>query len=216
MFCMAMRRDVHERIGPLDTQFEVGTLEDDDYSMRAHEAGYRTVCAEDVFVHHFGEASFGKLIPTGEYAEVLEGNKAKFREKWGTPWRSYGRRPSARYESLTERIRQMVTDNVPAGATVLVVSRGDEDLVTFDERPARHFPSTEEGLWAGHNPASSDEAVALLEEARRQGGKFLVVPETGFWWLDYYEEFGRHLADRYPTVVRDEDTCVIFSLDGQE
>ena len=37
-------------------------LEDDDYSMRARAAGYRLVCAEDAFVHHFGETSFGKLV----------------------------------------------------------------------------------------------------------------------------------------------------------
>jgi GT2 family glycosyltransferase len=216
MFCMAMRRDVYERLGPLDTQFEVGTLEDDDYSMRAHAAGYRTICADDAFVHHFGEASFGKLIPTGEYAQVLERNKARFELKWGTPWQSYGRRRSARYEGLTERIRAIVADNLPSGTTLLVLSRGDEGLVTFEDRQGRHFPATDEGLWAGHNPADSDEAVALLEEARERGGKFLVVPETGFWWLDYYAGFERHIAERYPTVVHDEDTCLIFSLDGDE
>jgi GT2 family glycosyltransferase len=216
MFCLAMRRDAYERIGPLDTQFEVGTLEDDDYSMRAHQAGYRTICADDAFVHHFGEASFGKLIPTGEYARVLEQNKERFERKWGTPWQSYGRRRSARYEGLTERIRAIVAAELPTGTTLLVLSRGDENLVKFKDRQGRHFPATEEGLWAGHNPADSDEAVALLEEARARGGKFLLVPETGFWWLDHYEGFGRHLTERYPTVVRDEDTCVIFSLDGQE
>jgi GT2 family glycosyltransferase len=216
MFCLAMRRDAYDRIGPLDTQFEVGTLEDDDYSIRTHEAGYRTICADDAFVHHFGEASFGKLVPTGEYARVLEQNKARFERKWGTPWRSYGRRRSARYEGLTQRIREIVADKLPPGTTLLVLSRGDEGLVTFEGRQGRHFPATEEGLWVGHNPANSEEAVALLEKAREQGGQFLVVPETGFWWLDYYEGFGRHLTERYPTVVRDEDTCVIFSLDGQE
>lgn len=216
MFCLAMRRDLYEEVGPLDNQFEVGMLEDDDYSMRVHEAGYKTVCADDVFVHHFGEASFGKLIPTGEYARVLEANKAKFAAKWGAPWRSYARRRSTRYEGLTERIRQIVAENLPSGASLLVVSRGDEGLVTFDDQQARHFPSTEEGLWAGHNPADSKEAVDLLETARAHGGKFLLVPETGFWWLDYYQDFGRHLEDRYPTVVRDEETCVIYSLDGQE
>jgi GT2 family glycosyltransferase len=216
MFCLAMRRDAYEKIGPLDTQFEVGTLEDDDYSIRAHEAGFRTICADDAFVHHFGEASFGKLVPTGEYATVLEQNKARFQEKWGRPWQSYGRRRSARYEGLTQRIRQIVADKLPAGTTMLVLSRGDEELVRFDDRDARHFPATDEGLWAGHNPADSQEAVALLEKAREQGGRFLIVPETGLWWLDYYEGFGRHLAERYPTVVRDEETCVIFSLDGQE
>src|SRR6266496_449785 len=74
MFCMAMRRDAFERIGPLDQRFEVGLLEDDDYSMRARAAGLRAVCTPDALVHHFGETSFGKLVPTGEYGRVLELN----------------------------------------------------------------------------------------------------------------------------------------------
>src|SRR5207253_6238425 len=59
MFCLAFRRDVYERIGPLDERFGLGTLEDDDYARRAAACGFELLCAEDVLVHHFGEASFG-------------------------------------------------------------------------------------------------------------------------------------------------------------
>jgi GT2 family glycosyltransferase len=216
MFCLAMRRELYTQIGPLDTQFEVGTLEDDDYSMRAREAGYRTVCADDVFVHHFGEASFGKLIPSGEYATVLARNKERFEKKWAVPWKPYERRRSAGYESLTERVRQIVAGNLPAGATVLVVSKGDDDLVRFEGWQARHFPSTDDGRWIGHHPADSEEAVALLEAARAKGGSFLLVPKTSLWWLEYYEGLGEHLRSRYQMVVHDEETCVIFSLNGSQ
>jgi GT2 family glycosyltransferase/glycosyltransferase involved in cell wall biosynthesis len=86
MFCLAIRRDVYEQIGPLDERYEVGMFEDDDYAMSARRAGYRVVCAEDAFVHHFGEASFGKLKQSGEYQRLFEANRQRFEEKWGIPW----------------------------------------------------------------------------------------------------------------------------------
>ena len=83
MFCVAMRRELYEQVGPLDERFETGLLEDDDYSRRVRDAGYRLLCADDAFVHHFGETSFGKLVPSGEYARVLEANRARFEEQVG-------------------------------------------------------------------------------------------------------------------------------------
>jgi GT2 family glycosyltransferase/glycosyltransferase involved in cell wall biosynthesis len=83
MFCLAMRREVLERVGLLDEAFGIGMFEDDDYSKRVRAAGWRTVCATDSFVHHFGQASFKKLIPTGEYQEIWNRNQAYFERKWG-------------------------------------------------------------------------------------------------------------------------------------
>ena len=214
MFCLAMRRDVFNRIGVLDQRFEVGMLEDDDYSRRAREAGYRLVCAEDAFVHHFGETSFGKLVPSGRYGEILEQNKRRFEEKWGEPWEPYRRRPDPEYEELRERIRTIVADRVPAEATVLVVSKGDPELLQLGGRPTRHFPEAEDGTWAGHHPADSSEAVATLEAMREAGGQYIVFPRTGLWWLQHYAGLQEHLERRYHTVVREEGVCVIFALNG--
>jgi GT2 family glycosyltransferase len=95
MFCVAMRRDVCDEIGPLDEAFGIGMFEDDDYSRRMHACGYRTVCAEDAFVHHYGQASFKKLIDTGEYQKIWDKNQAYFESKWGG-WVPHAHRPSSR------------------------------------------------------------------------------------------------------------------------
>ena len=92
-----------------------------------------------------------------------------------------------------------------------VVSRGDEQLVCFDGRRGWHFPRTEEGFYAGHYPADSREAIAQLEAVRQEGGDFLLLPRTGFWWLDHYDDLRAHLEEHYAEVARD-DTCVLFSL----
>ena len=213
MFCLAMRRDVFERLGPLDERFEIGLLEDDDYSERARRAGLRVRCADDVFVHHFGEASFGKLVPTGEYADILRENKQRFAEKWRAPWMPYGRRQSTSYRALTQRIRELVVERVPPDATVLVVSRGDDELLSFEGRLGVHFPQAENGVYAGYYPADSAEAIEHLETLRAQGGGYFLIPRTSFWWLDHYDGLGVHLAARYRELHR-EEACVVFELNG--
>jgi GT2 family glycosyltransferase len=75
MFCLAMRRETYDRIGPLDEEFGIGMFEDDDYCMRAKSIGLRVVCAADVFVHHFGQAAFKKLIANGEYEKIFTDNR---------------------------------------------------------------------------------------------------------------------------------------------
>lgn len=211
LFCAALRRDVYDRVGPLDHRFEVGMFEDDDYVLRVRGAGYRVVCAEDVFVHHFGQASIGKLAADGSYGELFDRNRRRFERKWGVEWTTHERRRDDAYEALVERLRTTAQAALPDGARVLVLSKGDEALVDLDGMRTTHFPAGADGVYAGHHPADSAEAIALLEAARRRGGEFLVFPDTSRWWLDHYGGLRRHLEDRYRRVAEDE-SCVIFSL----
>jgi hypothetical protein len=189
-------------------------LEDDDYSLRAHAAGLRVICLEDTLVHHFGESSFGRLVSSGRYNELLEANKQRFEEKWGRPWEPYAKRAKPGYDRMGQRILAMVEQKLPAGANVLVVSRGDERLLQLPGHTARHFPEGEGGVWAGHNPADSAEAVAALERMRGSGAQFLLMPDTTLWWLDHYDGFRAHLESRYSEVAREDETAVIFALNG--
>jgi GT2 family glycosyltransferase len=216
MFCAAMRRDAYERVGSLDEQFAVGTFEDDDYSVRLQRAGYRLACADDVFVHHFDKASFGKLVPTGEYGDLLRANQRRFEDKWGAPWRGGSRRIGAGYERMRERIREVVYAAVPAGATVLVISRGDDDLVALEGRRGWHFPRTNGGAYAGHYPADSLAAIGMLEAERARGADFLLIPQTAAWWLDHYSEFRDHLERRYQVIAGGQRDCVVVALCAQE
>jgi GT2 family glycosyltransferase len=209
MFCLAMHRETWKAIGPLDESFGVGTLEDDDYSMRARRAGLRLLCAEDVFVHHFGEVSFGKLFGSGEYGRLTVENRRRFEHKWGEAWRPYDRRESPEYTATVRNVRQAVREAVPSGSTVLVVSKGDDRLLEIDDLQAWHFPRLPDGTWTGHHPADSAEVLAGLEELCAQGAEYIAFPAPMLWWLDFYEELARHLEGR--AVVSDEE-CAIYSL----
>jgi glycosyltransferase involved in cell wall biosynthesis len=115
------------------------------------------------------------------------------------------------YQQLVRRIREVVRTALPAEATVIVVSKGDNELLELDGKRAWHFPQNEEGVYAGYHPADSAEAIAHLEELRAKGGGFLLFPGTTFWWLEQYEEFGQHLEDHYRRVW-DDEICVIYKL----
>jgi hypothetical protein len=89
--------------------------------------------------------------------------------------------------------RTTVTWNTGDGSEgQLYVSTGGE----YDNRP----------------PENSEEAIDRLEAIRALGAQYLLLPATAFWWLDRYIEFREHLEARYPAVVRDENSCIIFDL----
>lgn len=88
MFCLAMRQRTAAELGELDERFRVGMFEDDDYAMRARAAGYRLVCAEDVFVHHFGRSSFSQMSEEA-HARLFAANRAVFEQKWGVLWQPH-------------------------------------------------------------------------------------------------------------------------------
>jgi GT2 family glycosyltransferase len=216
MFCVAMRRDAYERIGPLDERYEIGMLEDDDYAERARQAGYQLRCAEDVLVHHFGEAAFGRLVASGEHARILRANKRRYAEKWGRDWAPYPRRAKRSYELDSERLRETLSRTVPAGATVLVVSRGDDGLLQLDGQHALHFPQDTDGGWSGHHPADSEEAIGHLERLRAAGAEYLAVPPAYGWWLDHYAGLREHLDGHHEAIVREERGLAIYRLRASE
>ena len=113
------------------------------------------------------------------------------------PWKPYGRRTDADYDTLVARVRQLVHDTVPPGSTVLVLSKGDDELLGFTDRRGWHFPQGDDGGYAGHYPADSDACIAELERLRQRGADFLLIPETALWWLQHYTQFAAHLEQRY-------------------
>ena len=119
------------------------------------------------------------------------------------------------YAQSVQRIRQTVGKALPDGARVIVVSRGDSDLLNLEGRHGWHFPQTETGVYAGYYPADSAAAIAHLEQLRDRGGQFLLFPQTGLWWLDHYTELRIHLDQHYRLSLENAD-CRIYDLQLQD
>lgn len=84
-FCVAMRRQLIDEIGMLDEQFGIGMFEDDDFCVRALQAGYKLAVVENGFVYHKGSASFKKLS-VSEAAQLFTSNRDYFYEKHAKYW----------------------------------------------------------------------------------------------------------------------------------
>jgi hypothetical protein len=123
-----------------------------------------------------------------------------------------GRLATTEYAELVGRVHEAVTAALPAGAALLVLSKGDTALLEIPGFAAEHFPQDACGDYAGHHPCDSDEAIARLEDLRRRGAEYLVIPATALWWLDFYSGFAEHLASRGELVSEVAGTCRIFDI----
>lgn len=79
-FCFLIRRKTLNSIGFLDENFTPGNYEDDDYSIRIINKGYKLYLCKDTFIHHYGGISFKR---DKKYGDLLEKNNNKFKYKWG-------------------------------------------------------------------------------------------------------------------------------------
>lgn len=123
-----------------------------------------------------------------------------------------GRLDTTEYAELVDRVQAAITEHVSPGASILVVSKGDAALVEMPGLAAAHFPQDASGGYAGHHPHDSAVATAELEELRRRGAEYLVLPETARWWLDYYADFATHLVTHGELVADVPGACLIFGL----
>jgi len=79
-FCMLFTRELLERVGELDQSFGSGNFEDDDLCLRAALAGFGSVIAGDVLIHHYGSRSF--KANGIDYARAMATNRAVYDAKW--------------------------------------------------------------------------------------------------------------------------------------
>jgi hypothetical protein len=118
--------------------------------------------------------------------------------------------PYLAYRRLVRGVRHAVETLLPRGATAVVISRGDEELVSFAGRTGWHFPQDEDGRYAGYYPSDGETAVAALERLRGRGARYLVIPLPALWWLDHYHALRGHVAARYVVLGDADDSCRVY------
>lgn len=82
-FCLLIKRELLARIGGLDTRFDGNFYEFNDYSMRAHMAGYECLIARGCYVHY--QPTGTGVVVAAERMMQLEIQWEIFKRKWNVP-----------------------------------------------------------------------------------------------------------------------------------
>jgi len=90
----------------LNEIFTPGNYEDDDYSLRIRQNGYKLMLCKDTYIHHFGNISFKQNI--SKFHNTVRINKYKFEAKWGCD----SHRISSIIKDITSIIKQSNRHNL--------------------------------------------------------------------------------------------------------
>jgi Sulfotransferase family len=114
-------------------------------------------------------------------------------------------------------IREVIRRTVPEDATIIVMSDGDEELIpAMDGRRVLLFPQQEGGdnIPIGLDAIDPD-AESGLRTLQASGGNYLLVPSSGYQWLNRRKDFLRHVDANFRRIWAD-DHCLIYELIGDE
>lgn len=84
-FCILVRKSLFEEIGFLDTDFQIGNYEDDDFNIRALKVEKKAYVCRNAYIHHFMNLSFLQKNIARE--KIMLRNKLLLEKKWqGMNW----------------------------------------------------------------------------------------------------------------------------------
>jgi hypothetical protein len=117
--------------------------------------------------------------------------------------------PDPQWDTALREIARTLRAVVPAAAEVAALDKWDPTLLHLAGRRGCHFPDRR---WlADGYPADDEEAWRHLDQLRRRGVSYVVIPSSAFWWLEHYPAFARRLETEGHPAWRDE-RCLIYEL----
>jgi len=179
-FCMFICRRLIREIGLFDDVFGKGYGEENDFSMRARNAGYRNVLCDDTFVVHQGSRSFGSHMPS-----MIEANMVKLLAKhpdYMELVREFiGKDPLKPIRSMVHSQIAVLADRHKPGVLHVVHPRGGgtekyiQEVMTDSRDDYRHYLLrilNERWQWIDTN---GSEAVSYecLRQGERSEGEWL-------------------------------------------
>jgi hypothetical protein len=153
------------------------------------------------FAAHLGRE--GRVLARDDETGVIFALPAK-----PVPELGIGSTESPQCSPFLSQLRGVINGILPPDSKVVVLNNGDRALLELGKCAALEFPHPANGS----GTLDSARAIAQLEELKKTGVHFFVVPKTASPWLDDFQEFGRYLEKTYRPIVRQRHVCTIFDL----
>lgn len=213
-FCLYITRRCLEQVGYFDaTVFKRGYGEENDFSMRALEIGFRQLLAADVFVYHRGGVSFGEEGPAlcEQAQRVLEQRHPRYFPLVG----DYCARDPAR--SLRRRIDNARLARSPRPRLLFILHKGGGGT----EKHARELATLLEPDYEVFLLRAYDATTAVLEWARRgeEFSAWFPLPHAYADLLDFLRKLAvtrihvHHVLDLQQQLLRlPEDLAVPYDF----
>jgi len=116
------------------------------------------------------------------------------------------------YHSSAAQLRDVGLElkrRTPENSLIVAADNGDPTILYYAERKGWHFLE-KGGIYEG-NPNDSEQVIVDFEQLRGRGATHLVFTANTIWWLDYYREFGQHLA-KSATLMETTSEFRIYKL----
>ena len=100
------------------------------------------------------------------------------------------------YRSAAAELRDAgleLRNHTAPDALIIAADNGDPTIFYYAQRRGWHFLE-KDGIYQG-NPIDNEQLIVDLAKLRSHGTTHLVFTTNTFWWLEYYPEFARHLAE---------------------
>ncbi len=125
--------------------------------------------------------------------------------------RADDRRTMNRYRRQVDGFRATLADTVPTGESVVIIDDEELALTELDGRPCAPLAPMDSP--EGSYPIRAADAVAAVEQRRRQGFTYLAIAWPAFWVLDYHRELAEHLDRHHRRLMADENV-VVYRLEA--
>ncbi len=80
-FAMLIKRAALNQVGGLDTRYEWGNYEDNDYGLKLATGGYECLLCHNSFIYHYGSLNMTKDLE--KYQRYMQENCRRLIQKWG-------------------------------------------------------------------------------------------------------------------------------------